>query len=180
MDHSHFRLGIASQDQAQAIADLVNLTYRGETGWTRETHIIQGDRTNRQEVETAMSHPNAYFFIANQLQNLASCIYVAKEKDCAYIGFFSVHPSLQGQGLGKYVLEQAEAFALRTLGVYKLVMFVVSQRPELIAFYQRRGYSRTGRIEAYPLHLGIGVPKVPGLTIEYLEKIILVSGNLVE
>ncbi|AEJ01925.1 GCN5-related N-acetyltransferase [Nitrosomonas sp. Is79A3] len=172
MDFSHFCLEKASRDQAQAIADLVNLTYRGETGWTRETHIIQGDRTNQQEVETAMSNPGARFFVINQPENLASCIYVAKEHDSAYIGFFSVHPNLQGKGLGKYMLEQAETFALRTLGVHKLVMFVVSQRPELIAFYQRRGYSRTGKIETYPLHLGIGVPKVPGLTIEYLEKII--------
>lgn len=172
MDLSHFRLEKASQDQAQAIADLVNLTYRGETGWTRETHIIQGDRTNRQEVETAMSNPGARFFVINQPENLASCIYVAKEHDSAYIGFFSVHPNLQGKGLGKYVLDQAESFAQHTMRVHKFVMFVISQRPELIAFYQRRGYSRTGKIETYPLHLGIGVPKVPGLTIEYLEKII--------
>lgn len=170
MDFSHYRLEKARQDQAQAIADLVNLTYRGESGWTRETHIIQGDRTNRQEVETAMIIPDAQFFVINQPQNLVSCIYIAKENDYAYLGFFSVHPSLQGKGLGKYMLEQAEIFALRVLGVHKLVMFVVAQRPELIAFYQRRGYSRTGRIETYPLHLGIGVPKVSGLTIEYLEK----------
>lgn len=172
MDFSHFCPEKAGQDQAQAIADLVNLTYRGETGWTRETHIIQGDRTNRQEVETAMIIPDAQFIVINQPQNLASCIYIAKENDDAYIGFFSVHPSLQGKGLGKYMLEHAENFALRTLSVHKIVMFVVAQRPELIAFYQRRGYSRTGRIETYPLHLGIGVPKVSGLTIEYLEKII--------
>ena len=69
------------------------------------------------------------------------------------------------------MLEQAETFALRTLGVHKPAIFVISQRPELIAFYQRRGYSRTGKIETYPLHLGIGVPKVSGLTIEYLEKV---------
>lgn len=172
MDFSHFRLEKADQEQAQAIADLVNLAYRGEAGWTKETHIIQGDRTNRQEVETAMAHPSAYFFIVNQLQKLASCIYIVKENDYAYIGFFSVHPSLQGKGLGKYVLEQAEAFALSTLGVHKFVMFVISQRPELIAFYQRRGYLRTSRVETYPLHLGIGVPKISGLTIEYLEKVI--------
>ncbi|MBL0011438.1 MAG: GNAT family N-acetyltransferase [Nitrosomonas sp.] len=170
MDFSHFRLEKAGQDQALAIADLVNLTYRGETGWTRETHIIQGDRTNRQEVEIAMSNPDAHFFIVNQPQNMASCIYVAKEKDYGYIGFFSVHPSLQGKGLGKYMLEQAENFALHAMGVHKFVMFVVSQRPELIAFYQRRGYCRTGQVETYPAYLG--VPKISGLTIEYLQKII--------
>lgn len=172
MDYSHFYLEKARYDQAQAISNLVNLTYRGETGWTKETQIIQGDRTNRQEIEIILSKPNAHFLVVNYPQALAACIYVAKEQAHAYIGFFSVHPGLQGKGLGKHVLEQAETFAQRTMGVQKFVMFVVSQRPELIAFYERRGYLRTGRVEAYPLDLGIGVPKVSGLTIEYLEKII--------
>jgi len=61
---------------------------------------------------------------------------------------------------------------LRNMGIHKFVTFALSQRPELIEFYQRRGYSRAGRVEAYPLHMGIGVPKITGLTIEYLEKVI--------
>jgi ribosomal protein S18 acetylase RimI-like enzyme len=172
MDFTAFHLEKAGNDQAQAICDLVNLTYRGEAGWTRETHIIGGDRTSRQEVETTLSRPDGHFFVVSQPHALAACIYVAQEKEHAYIGFFSVHPGLQGKGLGTYMLEQTEAFALKNMGINKFVMFVISQRPELIAFYQRRGYCRTGRIEAYPLHLGIGVPKIPGLTIEYLEKIV--------
>lgn len=172
MDFSVFHLEKADNNQAQAICDLVNLTYRGETGWTRETHIIGGDRTSRKEVETAMSRPDAHFFVVNQPHRLAGCIYVVKERVHAYIGFFSVHPCLQGKGLGTHMLAQAEAFVLKNMGLNKFVMFVISQRPELIAFYQRRGYLRTGRIEAYPLHLDIGVPKISGLTIEYLEKVI--------
>lgn len=171
MDLSQFCLEKACYGQSQAIANLVNTTYRGEVGWTTEAHIVQSDRTNRQQIEAILSKPDTHFFVVNHLQTLAACIYVAKEKEHAYIGFFSVHPSLQGKGLGKYVLEQAEIFALENMEVHKFVMFVISQRPELIAFYERRGYLRTGRIEAYPLHLGMGIPKVSGLTIEYLEKI---------
>ena len=108
--------------------------------------------------------------MVNQNRRLASCIYLEKQENSAYIGFFSVHPSLQGKGIGKYILKQAETFALTELGTKKYVMFVVSQRSELIAFYERRGYARTGQIETYPLHLGTPMPKVDGLTIEYLEK----------
>lgn len=172
MDFSSLHLQKARYNQSQDISDLVNLTYRGDLGWTRETHIIGGDRTNRQAIESAMCNPNAHFLVVNLPKILASCIYVAKEKEHAYIGFFSVHPSLQGRGLGKYVLEQAETFVLRNMEIHKFVMFVVSQRRELIEFYQRRGYFRTGRIEAYPLHMGIGVPRIAGLTIEYLEKLL--------
>lgn len=174
MNIDRFCLKKAYHEQAQAIADLINLTYRGEIGWTRETHIIGGDRTSRYEIEMALMNTDAHFFVTyqDQSQSLASSIYVAKENTYAYIGFFSVHPSLQGMGLGKYVLAQAEIFAMETMGVCKFIMFVVSQRQELMAFYERRGYLRTGQIEAYPLHMSIGVPKVSGLTIEYLEKIV--------
>lgn len=170
MDFSAFRFEKANLNQAQAISDLINLTYRGNTGWTTEAAIIQGERTNRQEIETAMMNPSGNFFVVNLPSMLASCIYVAQEKEHAYIGFFSVHPNLQGQGLGKYMLEKAETIACHTMGARKFIMFVISQRLELIAFYQRRGYHCTGRTEAYPSYLG--VPKVTGLTIEYLEKVI--------
>ena len=168
MDFSAFHFEKAGIDQAQAISDLINLTYRGNNGWTTEAAIIQGDRTNRQEIETAILNPDANFFVVNLPAMLASCIYVAQEKEHAYIGFFSVHPDLQGQGFGKYMLEQAETFARTNMGAHQFVMFVISQRPELIAFYQRRGYRCTGRTEAYPKSLG--VPRISGLTIEYLEK----------
>lgn len=170
MDFSHFCITRADLAHAQAISELINLTYRGDCGWTRETCIIQGDRTNPREIATALSNPDGYFFTAYQENILMSCIYVAKEKDHAYIGFFSVHPDFQGKGLGKHMLDYAESFARNHLKMTTFEMFVVSQRPELIAFYERRGYRHTDRIEPYPVHLGIGIPKVSGLTIEYLKK----------
>lgn len=152
----------------QAICDLVNLTYRGNTGWTTEAAIIQGNRTNLQEVKGALYKPEAGFFVMHQQNQMIACIYIAKENTHAFIGFFSVHPDWQGKGLGKYLLAQAEAYVHKTFEINKLQMFVISQRRELIAFYQRRGYRSTGQVEAYPLRLGI--PKVNGLTIDYLEK----------
>ena len=169
---SEFHLKLANPNQSLEISKLVNLTYRGEIGWTKETHIIKGDRTSHHEIASAISNPNAFFFVVNHQQCLASCIYVAQEKDSAFIGFFSVHPDLQGKGYGKHVLNQAEIFARENLSINKFIMYVVSQRPELIAFYERRGYARTGRVKTFPAHLKMGVPRVSGLTIEYLEKLI--------
>ena len=54
---SEFHLKKASPNQSHEISDLVNLTYRGEIGWTKETHIIQGDRTNHHEIASAISNP---------------------------------------------------------------------------------------------------------------------------
>lgn len=167
---SRFVLAPAGLEHCHDISNLVNLTYRGDNGWTRETHIIGGDRTNLDEITTAMAKPEARFYVVYLQQFLAACIYLAKEQHHAYIGFFSVHPDFQGVGVGKSILQQIEAIAKQQFAADKIRMFVVSQRPELIAFYQRRGYQRTGGTEAYPLRLKIGIPKVNGLTIEYLEK----------
>lgn len=170
IDLSQFTLKKANPNQCPDICNLVNLTYRGETGWTRETHIIGGDRTNLDEITTAMAKPGARFYVVYQKQLLAACIYLSHEQHHAYIGFFSVHPDFQGHGVGKHILQQTETIARQQFATAKIRMFVVSQRPELIAFYQRRGYQRTGGQEPYPLQLKIGVPKVDGLTIEFLEK----------
>ncbi|WP_244072333.1 GNAT family N-acetyltransferase [Nitrosomonas sp. PY1] len=159
----------ANASQAQEICDLVNLAYRGEQGWTNESSIIRGNRTTLQEIELTLMEPNTHFFAINQLQRLIACAHIRKHINAvAYLGFFSVHPNFQGQGLGKYILDRVEAFAADQMQVHKLVMFVVSQRPELIAFYRRRGYYPTGKIDLCPVNLGI--PKVSGLTITYFEK----------
>ncbi len=49
-------------------------------------------------------------------------------------------------------------------------MAVIPQRRELIEFYQRRGYRRTGRIEPFPENPALWTPKVGGLCLELLEK----------
>jgi ribosomal protein S18 acetylase RimI-like enzyme len=167
---SQFTLAQALPRHCQDICNLVNLTYRGDRGWTREAHIIGGDRTTLGEITTAMAKPGARFYVVYLQQQLVACIYLAKERHHAYIGFFSVHPDFQGQGVGGYILRQAEIIAKHQLMADKIRMFVVSQRAELVSFYQRRGYQHAGSQQVYPLQLNMGVPKVENLTIEYLEK----------
>ncbi|MCW5618305.1 MAG: GNAT family N-acetyltransferase [Nitrosomonas sp.] len=167
---SQFTLVQATSEHCQDICDLVNLAYRGDSGWTRETDIIDGDRTTLSEIVTAITKPGARFYVVYQRQQLIACVYLAKEQHHVYLGFFSVHPDFQGQGVGGYILWQAEVIAKHQFVADRIRMFVVSQRAELVAFYLRRGYQRAGGQQAYPLQLRIGVPKVANLTIEYLEK----------
>ena len=49
-------------------------------------------------------------------------------------------------------------------------MTVITQRRELIEWYERRGYRRTGKIIPFPVHEKFGVLKVESLEMEYLEK----------
>jgi hypothetical protein len=50
-------------------------------------------------------------------------------------------------------------------------------REELIAFYERRGFSRTGEFKPFPVgEPRFGLPKVPGLKFELLEKTMGLAG----
>lgn len=160
------------------LCNLVNLAYRGEHGWTKETHLVAGERTTHEEVEGYLSNPNAHLFIAlNNNENVIACICIEVKEDYAYFGFFAVHPSLQGAGVGKQILALAEALATKEWKVKKFAMVVISQRKKLISFYERRGYIKTGDINDYPTHLNVGKPLKSGLTITCLEKRLLISKN---
>jgi len=87
-----------------------------------------------------------------------------------YLGMLAVKPSLQGSGIGKQLLQAAELAAQQTWTVNKFVMAVITTRHELIAFYERRGYQRTGIIKAFPVNPALWMPKVEGLQLELLEK----------
>jgi hypothetical protein len=51
-------------------------------------------------------------------------------------------------------------------------MSVIACRNELIAFYQRRGYRRTGVSKAFPVNPELWTPKVAELRLEILEKVL--------
>ena len=99
----------------------------------------------------------------------------------AYIGMFAVHPELQGQGIGNVILDAAETFAQRHLqsevqetdkNIVRLTLSILSHRPELLAYYQRRGYQLNGNSMPFPNDGNNGEPKRQDLELLELEKII--------
>ncbi len=160
----------ANINDAEEINTLINSAYRGTKGWTKETDIVEGKRSHIQDVNDLIKNKNSHLLIAKNRNNLIACICIEKKENKAYIGSFAVSPAQQNMGIGKYVLKLAENYAFKKLGIREFVIVVISQRKELIEFYERRGYKRTGKIEEYPVHLNVGVPSEKGLTIEYLTK----------
>jgi ribosomal protein S18 acetylase RimI-like enzyme len=84
---------------------------------------------------------------------------------------FAVSPAQQGTGLGKIVMAEAERLAQETWGVTEMQMTVIDVREDLIAWYERRGYRRTGKTKPFPYgDERYGIPLRPDLRFELLVK----------
>lgn len=158
---------------AEVITNLVNKAYRpesGASGWTHESDLVSGSRTNVDQVVDIISKPDSVILLGIKESEIVACIHIEKDGSNSYIGMFAVSSILQGAGVGKQMLAYAEWYASENFSSDKFIMVVVSSRSELISFYQRRGYQKTGSIMDYPLSAGAGIPKYTGLKIEILEK----------
>ena len=81
---------------------------------------------------------------------------------------FSVSPRAQGKGIGKKLLVAADEYA-REQNCSSIFMTVITVRDELIAWYERHGYIRTGRVLPFPVDERFGKP-VQTLEMMVLEK----------
>jgi len=155
-----------------ALVTLVNSAYRGEDGqqgWTSEGHLIAGSRTNAAGIEELLNGPDATLLkYTSPTGTLLGCVYLQREAGKLYLGLLSVLPGQQGAGIGKQLLAAADDFA-RHHRCTCIQITVITARPELVAWYERHGYRRTGEIQ--PFHAGekFGIQKQK-LELAVLEK----------
>ncbi len=163
----------ATITDVEAITKLVNNAYRpstGVSGWTHESDIVSGDRTDIPQIIEILSKKDSVVIVGLNDETIIACVHVERVGRSSYIGMLAVDPSLQAHGVGKNMLAYAEKYAKDNFNPDKFVMAVVSARHELISFYQRRGYQKTGETMEYPLNAGVGQPKLENLKVEILEK----------
>ena len=184
-----------------ALEQLLNRCYRQAEGWTNEADLVGGIRTTRDELLAVINDLKHYVFIypktttgergSKETGELLGCIAVDIKDDVAtnqragnqkaYIGMFAVLPELQGLGVGHQILQAAETFAQRHLqsniqasaqNPARLTMSILSHRPELLAYYQRRGYQLNGNSMPFPVDGNNGEPKRQDLELLELEKLV--------
>lgn len=163
----------AHSDEAAQLVQLVNSAYRGESsraGWTTEADFLDGQRTDESEIRALIESENSMILLCLQAADIVGSVHLQKTEVAAYLGMFVIRPDLQGQGIGKQFMQAAETAVQEQWGVHKIEMTVITLRAELIAFYERRGYRRTGIIKPFPTDVRFGVPRVEGLQFEVLEK----------
>ncbi len=164
----------AGQNDVAAVVSLVNSAYRGASsrrGWTTEADLLDGQRTDAAEIAGLIAAPGSIILLCLDDGVLAGSVHLRRDGDGAYLGMLVIDPVRQGVGLGKRLMAEAESRVGREWGCVRMWMTVITLRHELIAFYGRRGYRRTGRIVPFPVgEARFGLPKVDGLEMEVLEK----------
>jgi predicted N-acetyltransferase YhbS len=163
----------ATSKDAASIAALINNAYRGETsryGWTTEADLLSGLRTEVDEVLCLIAADDTMLLLCFDGTTLLGSVTLEKQGNVAHLGMFAVHPQQQGQGIGKQLLAFAEHAAVETWDVKSMVMSVITLRQELIAFYQRRGYSLTGALKPFPAESKLWTPLVSSLQLGLMEK----------
>jgi GNAT superfamily N-acetyltransferase len=172
MNH-HIRA--ATRADIPALLDLIHSAYRGERargGWTHEADLLEGQRTDSEALTAIIGDPRQRILLAKDSDGLAGCVQISDKGDgSAYLGLLSIAPERQAQGLGRVLIEAGEEHARREFGARTMEMTVIRQREELVAYYERRGYVRTGEERPFPLDdPRFGIPKRRDLSFVVLTK----------
>lgn len=166
----------ATAEDVEAIAELVQSAYRGDSsraGWTTEADLLGGQRTSSDDVLPSITATDSVVVLAEGDDALLACCHVQRRGSRCYFGLFAVDPARQGDGVGKQVMAFAEELARTRWGCTVMEMTVIRQRTDLIAFYERRGYTDTGRRSPFPYgDERFGLPQREDLEFTLLEKVL--------
>jgi GNAT superfamily N-acetyltransferase len=171
-----FRRALAAD--IPAIVTLVNAANSGDgntAGWTNEAHLFHGNRTDEAEVAQLLAAPGARFVLSMGVDQVIACAYLRVTGKEAYLGLLAVYPRRQGRGFGSELIAECERIAYEELGCERLgITVITSHRPEVAAFYERRGFVRTGKFKSFERKQAREGKKIDGLLLEWMEKILTV------
>ncbi|GAB2563339.1 GNAT family N-acetyltransferase [Spirosoma aerophilum] len=163
----------ATEADIPALEQLVNGAYRGNSsrqGWTTEADLLDGIRTSEESLRAMIQNPNAQILTYKDAGRLLACVYLELKASDLYLGMLTVSPDVQASGIGRQLLLAAEQIAQHR-GCRAITMTVITVRHELIAWYERRGYTPTGKVEPFPDDPRFGIKKQP-LEFMVMEKVL--------
>lgn len=151
----------AEPADAAPVHALVERAYRGQDNagaWDSESHLLKGPRTSLAEVEQLIASPSSRIVIVRREGRLIGSALIQQSGDtecsvrgdAAYFGLFAIDPSARSGGLGKILLAECERRAAALWNSRAMSLTVISVRDALIAWYERRGYRRTGGRLPFP------------------------------
>ncbi|MCQ9367520.1 GNAT family N-acetyltransferase [Brevibacterium sp. 91QC2O2] len=168
------RLAAATSADIGELVALVESAYRGDSsraGWTTEADLLGGQRLDAEMAAAALADPDSVTLVVRDGDSgaLAGTVLLKREDArTAYYGTFAVAPTRQGSGLGSALMAVAQDWAREHWAASRMRMTVINKRSDLIAYYERKRWARTGATEPFPYgQPRFGIPKVDDL--EFVE-----------
>jgi ribosomal protein S18 acetylase RimI-like enzyme len=144
----------AGADDLAPLHRLIESAYRGDTarqGWTHEADLLDGQRIDTVMLAAMLNSADQRILVAREEATIIGCVAVTNQGDgICYLGLLTVDPTRQAGGLGRLLIDAAEDAARALFGARRIEMTVIAQRDSLIAWYERRGYRRTGEQRPFP------------------------------
>lgn len=176
-----FRL--AAAEDVPAVAALIERGYRQPdpaTAWTDESALLSGPRSNPTTVARMQSDERFRFVLAEDAGVLVGSALIERTGDGeAHFGMFAIEPARQGGGVGRQLLAESERMAAALWSTRRMSMHVISVRTELIDWYVRRGYARTGESHPFPFAEVVGALRTDFDLVE-LAKVLEPGGHTVD
>lgn len=171
------RIRLATAADLPALHPVIERAYRGSAaraGWTFESDLLSGPRTDLASLQAILAAPAERLLLAlDDAGAPIGCVQISDRGGrLSYLGLLCIDPRLQAAGLGRALIAAAEDLALHHFGATTMEMTVIDQRPELIAWYQRRAYVLTGETRPFP------IPLDPPLRMVVLAKALATRNDL--
>lgn len=167
---------LATPADLPSLHPVIESAYRGDSaraGWTFESDLLTSPRTDLATLESILASPADRLLVAVRESAPIGCVQISdRGEGTAYLGLLCIDPALQAAGLGRALIAAAEDHAARLFAATTMEMTVIDRRPELIAYYQRRGYVLTAEKRAFP------IPLDPPLEMVVLAKALAASVHL--
>jgi GNAT superfamily N-acetyltransferase len=137
---SPVRIRVATAEDMDALIPLVNAAFAVED-------FIEGTRTDASRMAESMQ-TGEFLLAEEQSGRVVASVYTEARAERAYLGILAVDPPRQGTGLGRMMVDAAEAHC-RQRGCRCIDLRVLSPRRELLPFYEKLGYAQ---LRTEPFH----------------------------
>lgn len=152
----HFR--IATPADASSIQQLVQAAFRAEDSrkdWTADLALGRSFTVLVEDVEKTIAKPECAIVLAFTKDHdrdvlVASIDLTKRANDHVRLSMLAVSQDYQQAGMGGRVLAYAEEYSRQEWGATTSELNALSTRQELIAWYLRRGYQKTGEETPFP------------------------------